>query len=208
MDTVPGDEEPPERDDEFTSAKKRLFLVALRKGQTVAVACEQVGVSRRTAYNHRESDADFAHFWQLARSMATLPLDLVAWERAVVGIEEPVYAYGKFSHMRVRRSDMLLRKVLEAEQPKKYARARIASHRRLVQAERKRIRQEIHAEIQAKQMTFEEAMMRIDRALKNMDVEGLMARYGDEKEEPEPPAGNEADDEADDPQGSGPAENL
>jgi hypothetical protein len=191
MDAVLQDDGPPERSDEFTSAKKRLFLLALRKGETTTAACEMVGVSRRTAYNHRDSDPDFAHFWKLAKSMATLPLDLVAWERAVIGVEEPVYAYGKFSHMRLRRSDTLLRKVLEAEHPKKYARARIASRRRILKAERDRIREEIEAEISAKQPSFEEAIEQLDRQLRAFGLRRGV-RMGDSPDSPE--SGNDPHD--------------
>lgn len=206
MDTVSEDEDPPERDDGFTSAKKRLFLAALRKGETTSAACEMVGISRRTAYNHRESDPVFAHYWTLAKSMATLPLELVAWERAVVGIEEPVYAYGKFSHMRVRRSDMLLGKVLEAEHPKKYARARIASRPRVLKAERDRIRAEVQAEISAKRMSFDEAIEILDRKLQAFGLHrGIRAS---EPESGEDRGGEPGPDESDDPQAPESPENL
>lgn len=136
------------RDDGFDGAKKRLFLLALRRGETVSAACELVGISRTTAYNHRERDADFAHFWKLARSMATLPLELVAWERGVVGVEEPVYTYGKYTYSRVRRSDPILRKLLEAEDPDKYGRS--VTKERLTRAEKTRIEREVQAEFSAR----------------------------------------------------------
>jgi hypothetical protein len=166
MDTVSEDEEPPERGDEFTSAKKRLFLLALRKGESALAACRLVGISNRTAYNHRETGPEFARFWKLARSMATLPLDLVAWERGVVGVEEPVYAYGKFSHMRLRRSDMVLRKLLEAEHPKRYMRARPPPGRqRVLGAVRDQIRREIYAEIRSRMPSFEQSLEELGKAL-------------------------------------------
>jgi hypothetical protein len=117
------------------------------KGETVLAACDLVGISNRTAYNHRESDAGFARLWDLAVSRASTPIELLAWERAI-GVEEPVYAYGKFSHMRRRGSDTLLRKMLEAELPKKYGRPR-ATRKGLIAAERKRIRKEIEDEMEA-----------------------------------------------------------
>jgi hypothetical protein len=136
-----------ERSDAFTAQRKTLFLTALMKGETVLAACDLVGISNRTAYNHRDTDAGFARFWDLAVSRASTPIELVAWERAI-GVEEPVYAYGKFSHMRRRGSDTLLRKMLEAELPKKYGRPR-AARKGLVAAERKRIRKEIEDEMEA-----------------------------------------------------------
>ncbi len=110
------------RGDRFGDEQKRLFLVALRNRETVLAACRLVGVSNRTAYNHRQSDPEFARYWDLARKMARLPLELVAFERAVVGIAEPVFVQGRHSHNRRRYSDGLLRLLLEGEQPDKYGR--------------------------------------------------------------------------------------
>jgi hypothetical protein len=112
-----------ERSDGFGAERKRLFLAALREGYGVLDACALVGVSNRTAYNHRAADAGFARDWDLARRASTLPLELVAFQRAVDGVEEPVYAYGRFSHMRIHRSDALLARLLVAEMPEKYGRA-------------------------------------------------------------------------------------
>lgn len=110
------------RGDAFGPERKQLFLFALRKGEPVLEACRTVGVSNRTAYNHRQRDPDFASQWNLALQMHQWPLDLAAYQRGVIGVEEPVYAYGKLCHVRVRRSDALFRKVLEAEKPRKYGR--------------------------------------------------------------------------------------
>ena len=110
------------RDDGFGEERKRLFLTALRHGYPVLAACRLVGISNRTAYNHRRDDPGFARDWELARRMAKLPLELLAFERAVDGVEEPVYAYGKLSHVRIRHSDSLLVALLAAENPEKYGR--------------------------------------------------------------------------------------
>jgi hypothetical protein len=110
------------RGDGFGEERKRLFLAALREGMPVLRACALVGISNRTAYNHRSRDPDFARDWKLARRAAKLPLELVAFERAVDGTEEPVYAYGRLSHVRRRRSDALLARLLEGEHPEKYGR--------------------------------------------------------------------------------------
>ncbi|MEA3042375.1 MAG: hypothetical protein QOH47_213 [Sphingomonadales bacterium] len=111
------------RSDGFGEDKRRLFLAALRKGESVLEACRLVGISNRTAYNHRNRDPEFARYWELARSMSWLPVELATFERAVTGIEEPVFVYGKLSHTRRRFSDSLLRKLLEGEKPRKYGRA-------------------------------------------------------------------------------------
>jgi len=114
---------PRPRHDGFSAERKHLFLVALRRGDSVLAACALVGISARTAYRHRERDPAFARDWDLARRMAKTPLELAAFERGVTGIEEPVYRYGKLSHTSRRLSDAALLKLLAAEQPEKYGRA-------------------------------------------------------------------------------------
>ncbi|MGQ0589031.1 MAG: hypothetical protein ACT4N8_05790 [Sphingosinicella sp.] len=114
---------PRPRHDGFSAERKRLFLVALRRGDSVITASALVGISTRTAYRHRDRDPEFARDWDLARGISNMPLELAAFERGVAGIEEPVYAYGKLSHTRRRLSDSALLKLLAAEQPEKYGRA-------------------------------------------------------------------------------------
>ena len=46
---------------------KDVFLSVLRAMPVVRVACEQSGVSRKTVYQWRERDAEFAKAWDEAR---------------------------------------------------------------------------------------------------------------------------------------------
>ena len=131
---------PAERGDGFSQDRKRLFLLALRNGESVLGACALVGISNRTAYNHRSRDPEFAREWRLARQMMSFPAELLAYERAV-GVEEQVYAYGKPTHVRTRSSDMLLAKLLIAENPQKYGRAAGLA------AERQRIERRIERKV-------------------------------------------------------------
>lgn len=110
------------RHDGFDEERKTLFLTALRQGASVLDACFLIGISNRTAYNHRKRDPGFAEGWRLARRAHKLPLELVAFQRAVEGVEEQVYRHGKPSHVRTHYSDSLLRLLLAGEQPGKYGR--------------------------------------------------------------------------------------
>jgi hypothetical protein len=110
------------RHDGFDAERRLLFLTALRQGATVLDACAMVGISNRTAYNHRNRDPAFAEAWRLARGACRLPLELVAYQRAVEGVEEQVWRHGKPSHVRTHYSDSLLRLLLAGEQPGKYGR--------------------------------------------------------------------------------------
>jgi hypothetical protein len=135
------------RHDAFSHDRKQLFLVALRRGDSVLAACAIVGISNRTAYRHRERDPDFARDWDLACRISKTPLELAAFERGVTGIEEPVYRYGKLSHTRRRLSDGALMKLLAAEQPEKYGRA--AGLGPLVEGLEARIDERVAAEVAA-----------------------------------------------------------
>jgi hypothetical protein len=133
--------QPHTRSDSFSADTKRLFIVALRSGETVLGACALVGISNRTAYNHRNRDPAFARDWRLARQMSRMPLELAAYQRGVIGIEEPIHAYGRRLGTRVRLSDSLLRTLLIAERPKKYG------PRAGIKSERKRAEKRIEAAV-------------------------------------------------------------
>jgi hypothetical protein len=119
MATKPGAHE---RHDGFSEERKLLFLAALRSGKSVLDACALVGVSNRTAYNHRQRDPVFARDWGLAVRMHRAPLELAAYRRGVEGIEEPVYHHGKQVGTRRHYSDALLKLLLAGEKPRKYGR--------------------------------------------------------------------------------------
>lgn len=120
------------RDDGFDEKRKALFLFALRQGESVLGACNLVGVSKRTAYNHRRSDPDFARDWRLARGLFALPAELLAYQRAVEGTAEWRYVDGELRPVRLRPSDALLARLVEGERPEKYGHAaRSRTHARL-----------------------------------------------------------------------------
>lgn len=70
---------------EFTPEKKERFLKALRQMPNVARACRAVHISRRTAYNHKESDVEFAAAWDEALDIGVEALEESAWKRATKG---------------------------------------------------------------------------------------------------------------------------
>jgi hypothetical protein len=97
------------RFDGWTAAKQRRFLAALGDTGCVRDGCRMVGMSKTSAYRLRARSAEFAAEWDRALMMAGTVLEQVAFQRAVIGIEEPVWHYGKFMGMRRRYSDGLLR---------------------------------------------------------------------------------------------------
>lgn len=90
----------PEKD--VKANAQRLFVEQLVKGQTITAASETAGICRRTAYNWRESDKEFAEAWDDAIETGTEKLETEATRRALEG------------------SDTLLIFLLKARRPKIY----------------------------------------------------------------------------------------
>lgn len=79
------------------------FLAELSETANVRAACDAAGVPRRTAYNHRDFDADFRAAWDTAIENACDTLEAVAWQRALTG-----------------QSDLLMIFLLKAHRPALY----------------------------------------------------------------------------------------
>jgi hypothetical protein len=58
------------------------FLATLRTTGNVRSACKQAGIARQTAYERRESDAEFRHLWDDALQEALDELEEAGRERA------------------------------------------------------------------------------------------------------------------------------
>lgn len=162
---------PRARHDAFDGRRKRIFLDALGTGGCLRDAARRAGVSHQTVYNHQRSDPTFARQCELALSMASTDLELHAWERAVHGVEEPVYQRGEQVGTRLKRSDAMLRMLLQAAKPKKYGPNPGFKRKRVLKTERRLIaeeaRRELRAEIASKTLPSQE----VDRR--------LMAKLGD-----------------------------
>jgi hypothetical protein len=156
-----------QRHDAFTGAKKQAYLKALAKAGCILDACRITGVSSSTVYNHQACDAEFERNCRLALEMASSPIELTAYERGVVGIEEDVIRGGKVVGTRVRRSDYMLRVLLQGSNPKKYGARAGFSRKRLLKFERKQIEREIRAELEEPDVPFEEAITELDKRLEH-----------------------------------------
>lgn len=158
------------RHDAFTPARKKAFLKILGKTGCVLDACRSVGVSSRTVYTHQEKDYEFARHCRLATDMAGTEIELMAWERGVVGVEEEVICGGKLV-TRVRRSDSVLRLLLQGANRKKYGPRPGFSRKRLRAWERDEIEREVRHEIAQNPWTFDKAMTLMEEKLKHFGVE-------------------------------------
>ena len=137
------------RHDAFTPRRRNAFLRALQKTGCVLDAAREVGVSPRTVYNHQGEDAGFLEQCTLAISMCEVPLEIAAWKRGVTGIEEQVAVGGRMV-TRIKRSDSILRLLLQGSNPKKYGPRPGFSRKRILKHEKKEIERQVRAEIEAK----------------------------------------------------------
>lgn len=103
---------------DLAKEKKRTFLAALvQAGGNVSTACDEAGLNRRTAYQWRSDDKEFAAKWDDALNRGLDELESEARRRAFEGIEEPVFYKGEVvGHIR-RYSDSLIMFMLKAYRP-------------------------------------------------------------------------------------------
>jgi hypothetical protein len=175
-----------QRHDAFTGAKKQLYLKALARHGCIIDACRVTGISSSTVYNHQASDPEFARNCNLALGMASTPIELTAYERAVVGIEEDVIRGGKVVGTRVRRSDYMLRVLLQGSDPKKYGPRPGFTRKRLLRFERRQMAREIAGRLAAE---AQDGKKRVDGAAVFDELAARIAEIKGEKSEARRAAG-------------------
>ncbi|QTD57617.1 hypothetical protein [Parasphingorhabdus cellanae] len=112
---VPAAEEPPPerpyrvRHDGWTAERQNIFIESLAKTRCVRDASRIAGISWNSAYRHRKRSPAFAERWALALRRAETTIGEVTWQRAVEGVEEDVWYYGKVVGKRTKYANDLLR---------------------------------------------------------------------------------------------------
>lgn len=104
-----------------TSTREGQFLAALAAGWSVTKAAEAIGIARRTAYDWRDTGADFAKLWDDAVEAGTDLMEDEAVRRAVEGVPRPVFYQGKVVGAVLEYSDELLIRMLKARRKAKYS---------------------------------------------------------------------------------------
>jgi hypothetical protein len=101
-----------------TQEKREKFLLSLvETGGNVSASCGLAGIKRRTAYDWRGDDPEFAAEWDEAVNVGLDALESEARRRAFEGIQEPVFYKGEIcGHIR-RYSDSLIMFMLKAYRP-------------------------------------------------------------------------------------------
>lgn len=103
-----------------TPKKREQFLERLAETASVTAAATATKISRKTWYQHRNSDKDFAESWEAALDTGTDALEDEAVRRAHEGVLKPVFHGGKQVGEIREYSDTLLMFSLKARRPEKY----------------------------------------------------------------------------------------
>jgi AcrR family transcriptional regulator len=90
------------------------FLERLRGGASIAQAAKIAGIPRRTVYEWRDQSEDFRKAWDEAIEEGTDLLEDAARQRAVEGVQEPVFYKGEVVGYVTKHSDTLLIFLLKA----------------------------------------------------------------------------------------------
>jgi hypothetical protein len=112
-----------ERHDGWTPERQRGFIEALADLGSVKAAANSVGMTPEGAYllrRHAEGKS-FRRAWQAALSLGVERLEDVAMERALYGVEVPVYHFGEVVGTRRVYNDRLLMFLLRNRAPKRFS---------------------------------------------------------------------------------------
>jgi len=102
---------------------QRIFIEALADTGSVNAACRRVNRASHGVYllrRHPEA-ASFRAAWEAALALGIQRIEDVAMDRALNGVEVPVYAYGKIIGTRRVYNDRLLMFMLRNRAPKRFA---------------------------------------------------------------------------------------
>lgn len=107
------------RDKRIEAAQAR-FLEELAKGLSHSAASAASGLAKRTAYDRRAADPEFAKAWDEAEQTGTDRMEDELLRRAVDGVDEPVFYLGQVVGHVKKFSDTALIFALKARRPEKY----------------------------------------------------------------------------------------
>lgn len=106
-----------DRQQRTPAAKRKAFIDELRQRGSVYHAALAAGIGRRTAYRWRDEEEAFARDWDDALEDAYDVLEASAYERAVEGVDEPVFHEGEICGYVRKYSDRLVPVLLNGRRP-------------------------------------------------------------------------------------------
>ena len=114
------------RHDGWTVRGQRGFIEALADTGSVAAAAKAVNMSTEGAYMLRRAARaeSFRAAWEAALDLGVQRIEDVAMDRALNGVESPVYSYGKLIGTRTVFNDRLLMFILRNRAPDRFSAGR------------------------------------------------------------------------------------
>lgn len=178
------------RHDGWTEERQIAFIEALADTGSVEAASRAVGMSARGAYHlRRQSGAEsFRAAWEAALQLGVARIEDVVMDRALNGVEEPVYSYGKLIGTRRRYNDRLLMFILRNRAPERFAEGRSKALNAIGRMQLEQLKQKWRKEWEAERpkVTHAEVRASIDRKIaeirKEVEAEraALWAQMSDE----------------------------
>lgn len=142
-----------ERSNGWKPEVQRAFIEALAETGSVRSAARRVNRAEVGAYmlrRHPEA-AEFRRAWDVALDIGMRRIEDVAMDRALNGVEVPVYSYGKIVGTRVVYNDRLLMFMLRNRAPERFTEGRAKSPNAVDEMKLKRLKQQWRKEWQAEQ---------------------------------------------------------
>ncbi|MDP4539581.1 hypothetical protein Q9K01_08105 [Qipengyuania sp. DY56-A-20] len=137
-----------QRSNGWTPAVQCAFIEALADTGSVSSACRAVGRADHGAYllrRHPEA-GEFRAAWAAALDLGIQRIEDVAMERALHGVEVPVYSYGKLVGSRTVHNDRLLMFLLRNRAPQRFSEGRARGLSALDRMELARLKKQWHRE--------------------------------------------------------------
>ncbi|OBX18460.1 hypothetical protein A9995_10800 [Erythrobacter sp. QSSC1-22B] len=165
-----------QRSNGWTAAVQCAFIEALADTGSVASACRAVARADHGAYllrRHPEAD-EFRAAWDAALDLGIRRIEDVAMDRALNGVEVPVYSYGKLVGTRVVYNDRLLMFILRNRAPERFTEGKPKGLNAVDAAEMRRRKQQWRSEWEEEQKRAnsyeaeDEVLASIDRKLASM----------------------------------------
>lgn len=104
------------------AVRRNKFLKKLAQTANVSLSARHAGISKSALYVHRQKTPSFAAAWDDALGEALDALEQAVIERAVQGVEKPVFFGGEQIGAVRNYSDALAMFMLRAHRPEVYAR--------------------------------------------------------------------------------------
>ena len=171
------------RHDGWTPARQSAFIEALADTGSVHAACKAVNMSSEGAYALRRQPGaeSFRKAWERALDLGVQRIEDVAMDRALNGVDEPLYSYGKLIGTRKRYNDRLLMFMLRNRAPERFAqgKANLKGLNAVGKMEKRRLKKKWRAQWEAQRASVSSVEVRasIDRK-----VEGLRAEVEAQRE--------------------------